>query len=98
MTVHKLDVRLVFEQALEIGSRIGAFILTMAGDPKQKSDLTPSPGGHVPEGTSQNFFQDFVCCICGEDATLSHGQTDSLYCVEHNPDNQNQKERTNGKS
>ena len=92
MTVHILDVPLVFERTLKTGLENGALLFTMARDHLQKSDITPSPGVTYSRGKPQNFFQDFVCCICGYDATLTHGQTDSLYCEEHHPETQNQKE------
>ncbi len=93
MTVHNLEVRLHCVHLLNYVQKIMQSFYTMSTTPPRKNDLTPPPVAKYSRGIPQNFFQDFVCCLCGKDATLSHGQTDSLYCVEHHPDWQKIKER-----
>ena len=78
-TVQIVDVRVGYVHTVKNDQEIRHYYSTMATDADKKNDLTPPHGQSYSRGIPQNFFQDFVCCFCGKDATLTHWQSRSLY-------------------
>ncbi len=93
ITVQIVDVRVGYVHTVKNDQEITHYYSTMATDATPKKDIMPPHVSSDTRGISQNFFQDFVCCFCGKDATLTHWQSRSLYCTEHHPDWQKMKER-----
>ena len=86
MTVQMLEVHVGYVQPfINVFQTRGNIYVMPPGGP-QKNDPIPSPRVSTTRGISQNFFQDYVCCICGHDAALTHGQSESLFCLEHHPE------------
>ena len=92
-TVQNVDVRVRYVHTVKNVKKTRHYYSTMATDADKKKDLTPPHPRAYSRGIPQNFFQDFVCPLCGKDATLTHWQSRSLYCTEHHPDWQKIKER-----
>ena len=93
ITVQNVDVRVRYVHTVKNVKKTRHNYYTMATDADNKKDLTPPHPRAYSRGIPQNFFQDFVCCLCGKDATLTHWLSRSLYCTEHHPDWQKIKER-----